>query len=281
MGSTRGSSWCPRPRLGGVTPRPSPEKQSQWRDLLSGEDTGWAFQTTRRFFHRLPSPPHCKMCEAPLRGPGQAVLGRMGFRPWPKSPRFCQSCRGTLARLGVGGIELEISVLFADIRGSTTLAENMSPTEFTALVSRFYEVADRAITDNDGIVDKHLGDGVLGLFVPMTTRAEHAAKALSAARHLIAATVEHGRAWAPVGAGIVTGVAYVGVTSSSDEPDDLTALGDVVNTASRLAGAAAAGEILASPQTITAAGLDAAGFERRSLALKGKEEPFEALVIRS
>ncbi|MEP7359937.1 MAG: hypothetical protein ABI744_00025 [Chloroflexota bacterium] len=70
-----------------------------------------------------------------------------------------------------------------------------------------------------------------------------------------------------MGAGIVTGVAYVGVTSSSDEPDDLTALGDVVNTASRLAGAAAAGEILASRLTIAAAGVDETGLERRMLAL--------------
>jgi adenylate cyclase len=258
---------------------PAPEHKSEWWDLLSGEGNVWAFRQTRRIFGRLPSSPHCKMCEAPLRGPGQTVLGPFGFRPWPKSPRFCQSCRGTLAKLGVGGIEIEISVLFADVRGSTTLAENMSPTEFTALISRFYAVADKAITDNDGIVDKHLGDGVLGLFVPMTARAEHAAKALGAARQLIAATVDNGTPWAPVGAGVMTGVAYVGVTASSDEPDDITALGDVVNTAARLAGVAAAGEILASPQTVAAAGIDAAVFERRTLTLKGKEEPFEAVVV--
>jgi adenylate cyclase len=263
-----------------MSQQPSPEKLAVWQQLLNGEGTSWTFQHMRRAFSSLPSSPHCKMCEAPLAGPGQAILGPFGFRPWPKSPRFCQSCRGTLAKLGVGGLELEISVMFADVRGSTTLAENMSPTEFSGLIGRFYSVADAAIADNDGIVDKHLGDGVLGLFIPMTARGQHAAKALGAARQLIAATQEHGRAWAPVGAGIVTGVAYVGVTSNSDEPDDLTALGDVVNTAARLAGAAAAGEILVSPQTVAAAGIEAGATERRRLSLKGKEEPFDALVIR-
>jgi adenylate cyclase len=265
-----------------MSQQPSPEKLVIWEKLLNGEGPPMlSFLVMRRLFGHVPSAPHCKMCEAPLRGAGQAVLGPLGFRPWPKSPRFCQSCRGTLAKLGVGGLELEISVLFADVRGSTTIAEKMSPTEFTALISRFYEVADKAITDNDGIVDKHLGDGVLGLFVPMTTREQHAPKAVAAARQLIAATQDRGKPWAPVGAGIVNGVAYVGVTSSSDEPDDLTALGDVVNTASRLAGAAAAGEILVSPRTVAAAGIDTARLERRMLTLKGKEEAFEALVIRS
>jgi adenylate cyclase len=258
-----------------------PEKLPLWHDLLSGEGPTVHFQRIRKVFGHLPSAPHCKMCEAPLTGPGQAVLGHFGFKPWPKSPRFCQSCRGTLRNLGVGGIEIEISVLFADVRDSTTLAEHMSPTEFTGLLSRFYDVADKAIADHDGILDKHLGDGVLGLFIPMTARQQHAAKALGAARQLLAATSDRGKRWAPVGAGIVTGIAYVGVTATSDEPDDLTALGDVVNTASRLAGAAAAGEILASPQTIAEAGIDAAPLERRTLELKGKEEPFEALLIRA
>jgi adenylate cyclase len=79
--------------------------------------------------------------------------------------------------------------------------------------------------------------------------------------------------------GIHTGVAFVGVVSSSDEADDFTALGDTVNTASRLASAAGAGEILVSLATASEARLETAGLERRSLELKGKAEPFETIVL--
>ncbi len=184
-------------------------------------------------------------------------------------------------KLAVGGAEVEISVLFVDLRGSTSLAETMSPSEFGALINRFYLAVDAAITEADGIVDNHIGDGVLGLFIPLWAGKGHAEAALKAARHILA-TVGYadGAPWAPAGIGINTGVAYVGIVSGSDEPDDFTALGDVVNTASRLSSAAAAGEILISLATANEAGVDATGAERRALELKGKQEMVEALALR-
>ena len=71
-------------------------------------------------------------------------MRHLGFAQWPKSPRFCQSCHKTLAKFAVGGAEVEISVLFADLRGSTTLAEKMSPSEFGGLINRFYLAVDTA-----------------------------------------------------------------------------------------------------------------------------------------
>ncbi len=87
--------------------------------------------------------------------------------------------------------------------------------------------------------------------------------------------------WLPVGVGICTGVAYVGVVGSSGGVTDITALGDAVNTTARLASSAAAGEILVSEAVCDAAGLGSAQFEERTLTLKGKQEPFRVRVLRA
>jgi adenylate cyclase len=207
-------------------------------------------------------------------------MRHLGYAPWPKSPRFCQACHKTMAKAASGGAEVEISVMFADLRGSTAIAETISPSEFGALISRFYAAADAAITDSDGVVDNHIGDGVLGLFIPVWAGHDHAATAIGAARALLAATGNDGPSpWAPVGIGINTGVAFVGVVALAEGPDDFTALGDVVNTASRLSSAAAAGEILISLATADEAHIQFRADQRRSLDLKGKQDAFEAVAI--
>jgi len=256
-----------------------PPASEQWRSLLSGESTARLVRG-RELYKHLPSPPRCKLCLAPFAGPGGAVMRHLGYARWPKSPRFCQQCHKTLAKAAVGGAEVEISVLFADLRGSTSLAETMSPTAFGNLINRFYAAADAAITGADGVVDNHIGDGVLGLFIPVWAGHDHPATAIRAARELMVATGNDGAApWAPVGIGINTGVAFVGIVSGSEEPDDFTALGDVVNTASRLSSTAQAGEILISMATATEAGVAFTAAQRRSLQLKGKQELFEAVAI--
>jgi adenylate cyclase len=256
-----------------------PRTSAEWRALLAGEDVE-RFIRGRELFRRIPSPPRCKLCLAPFAGPGGAVMRHLGYARWPKSPRFCQACHNTLAKLSAGGAEVEISVLFADMRGSTTLAERMSPTEFGTLINRFYAAVDREIADADGVVDKHLGDGVLGLFIPVWAGRAHAAAAIHAARQIRRAIGQAGAApWAPVGVGVATGVAFVGVVASGDQPDDFTALGDVVNTAARLSSAAAAGEILVARETARQAGIEAAPDDLLALELKGKGEPVEAVRI--
>src|SRR5438034_7756163 len=110
---------------------PGPNEE-RWRRLLSGEDR--SLVRGRTVYRTIPSPPRCKLCNAPFGGPGGAVMGHLGWARWPKNPRFCQQCHKTLAKQAVGGAEVEISVLFADIRGSTTMAETMRPVEFRAIV---------------------------------------------------------------------------------------------------------------------------------------------------
>src|SRR5206468_12918370 len=132
--------------------------------------------------------------------------------------------------------------LFADVRGSTSLAEHMSAHDFSSLIARFYGVAAKVVDDRNGLVDKFVGDEVVALFIPGFAGEDHAANAVGAARDLMRATGNDGdEPWVPVGAGVHTGVPYVGRVGEGDACD-FTAVGDAVNTASRLASSAGAGE---------------------------------------
>ena len=136
------------------------------------------------------------------------------------------------------------------------------------------------LIDHDGIVDKFVGDEVVGMFIPALTHDAHAERAIAAARALLIATghADPAGPWLPIGVGIGTGVAFVG---SLGEPPvtTLTAIGDIVNTSARLASAAAAGEILLTRATAVSSSLDTSRLERRELALKGKSEPTEVFVL--
>ena len=140
-------------------PRPSTPEEAM-RGFLSGEDPGLA--RFRRILRRVPHGPNCKLCAAPFEGPGGAVLRHVGFARFPGNPAICSSCIKDLNKVGVFGAEIPVSLLFADIRGSTGIGERLSPTEFRAFLDRFYQLSSKAILDNDGIVDKFVGDEVIG-----------------------------------------------------------------------------------------------------------------------
>ena len=244
--------------------------EGMWRAILTGADP--RFGRTRAWLKHVPSEPRCKMCGAPFRGVGRPLMHLLHRDRWAKNPRFCAYCFKVLQEHH-GGAEIEASFLFADVRGSTALAERVPVTEFRSLLDRFYDVASRILVEHDAIVDKFVGDEVIGLFVPALAREAHAARAIAAALALLRATghADPGGPWLPVGIGVHTGVAYVG-SVGVPPVTDLTALGDVVNTTARLASAAAAGEILVTDAAAAASRFDTTGLERRALELKGKRE---------
>jgi adenylate cyclase len=204
----------------------------------------------------------------------------IGKGPWPKNPKYCGSCFKQLTQHH-GGAEIECSLLFADVRGSTQLAEGMRPADFRGLMERFFDTAAEVLVDHDAIVDKFVGDEVIGIFVPALTRELHAARAIQAARALMTATGNtSANPWVPIGAGVQTGTAFVGSIGSGPHAE-LTAMGDPVNVAARLAATAGAGEILVTTEAAEAARMDVAGLERRDLALKGKSHATAVLVIAS
>jgi adenylate cyclase len=192
--------------------------------------------------------------------------------------RLCKWCIRA-AHKHPGGAEVEISVLFADVRGSTALAEGMVPEEFSRLMSRFYGAAAEVIDEWDGIVDKFLGDGAVALFIPGFAGSAHAANAIEVARGLLEQTGNDGpEPWIPIGAGVHTGRSFVGTVGEGDARD-FTALGDTVNTAARLTSLAGAGEILISAEAATAGALETTGLERRTLELRGRDQTVDAWVV--
>src|SRR5215203_7495375 len=100
----------------------------------------------RRMLGRLPSPPRCKWCTRPFGGPGGLIMRLRGLGPWTKNAKYCTGCFRVL-RQSHGGAEIECSLLFADVRGSTTLAEQMTPSEFTRLMGRFFDTATGILVD--------------------------------------------------------------------------------------------------------------------------------------
>jgi adenylate cyclase len=263
----------------GQAPPVEDEATRQWREILTGDSP--AVRRLRRRFGHLPSNPRCKYCLAPFGGPGGFVLRRFGFRPWDGNPNLCTNCFRGLSRNGVGGAEVPTTIFFADVRNSTSLAEGMTPAEFTRQMKRFYQAASTELAEELAIIDKFVGDGAIGLFVPGVTGQQHAAHAIRAAQGLLRRT-GHGAGtepWLPVGIGLNTGITFVGTVGIGQEVRDITALGDVVNTAARLSSVAAAGEVLVSDATATSAALDTADLEHRTLQLKGKSDTLGAFVL--
>jgi adenylate cyclase len=249
-----------------------PTVEEMWRQMLIGNYP--RLHKMRRMWGALPAPPRCKLCNAPFRGPGGVLMRAIAYGPSPLNRRLCNWCIRGISKQP-GGAEVEISVLFADVRGSTAIAERLPPEEYSRLIARFYGAAAEVIDEQDGIVDKFVGDGAVALFIPSFTDNHHAANAIAAARGLLEQTDDD----IPLGVGVHSGPSFVGAVGEGDAKD-FTALGDTVNTASRLTSIAGAGEVLISAETAGAGGLETAGLERRTLELRGREQTIDAFVCK-
>lgn len=238
-----------------------------WRMILMGEHPDMLRE--RKVFRHIPSDPRCKMCLAPWGGLGGPIMRFFGYGRYPPNPQLCNSCFRQSEK-HPGGAEIEITALFADIRGSTGLAETMSPAEYSAAVNEYVRVASHAIREPNGLVDRLLGDGVMALFIPGFVGGAHASAAVEAARSILRAVN------VPVGVGLHTGPAWVGFVGGVDEVRDFTALGDAVNVASRLGSEARAGELLMSAATVDAARVPTDALHARRLELRGRTEPLDA-----
>ena len=262
-----------------MTSKPRTSDEQKWREVLLGETAGhfcWK-PWVRKIGRSIPSEPRCKLCHTPFGRPGN-VLRFVGFGPSRLNRRICSGCIHALEKRP-GGAEIELTLLFADVRGSTNLAEGSGAEEFSQLMARFYGAAATAVDERDGIVDKFVGDQVVALFIPGFAGADHAAEAIAAAKELLAETGHaDGKPWIPVGAGVHTGVAYVG-SIGEGEAFDFTALGDPVNTAARIASSAGVGEILVSSDAAAASELDTADLEARTLSLRGRVDTVDVWVV--
>jgi adenylate cyclase len=251
-----------------------------WRKMLTEGDP--MMRLGRQIYGRLPANPRCVSCNTPFRGIGGALARTLGrSRPSPKNPRFCTACDFFNARYP-GGAEVVLTMLFVDVRGSTTIAEKMNTTEFSRLMNRFYEATIHVLVHADAFIDKLVGDEVTALFIPGYAGKEHARRAVEAGQELLRVTGygEPGGPWIPIGVGVHTGLAWVGsIAGASGAAADFTALGDNVNIAARLASKAGSGEVLVSEATWAAARIENNDLEKRDLELKGKTSVVSVRVL--
>ena len=258
--------------------------QILWRSYLTGDHSKLNKKTkvVRQIFKHLPSEPRCRVCNAPFQGIGGAMVGVIGFGAGRSSfnPSLCDRCEKTVKKHQVG-TKIRLTMLFADVRGSTNLAENIGISAFQNLINRFYQASAEVLTITNALVIRLIGDAVIGLYVPGIAGSEHARTGVEAARALLKATghEDPDGPWIQVGAGVHTGRVYVGAVGSGDTVSDITVLGDAANATARLASLAQPGEVLVSKETYQVANLGSEDCELRTLQLKGRSEPMEVCVI--
>src|SRR4051812_39866229 len=136
-------------------------KAVEWRRLLV--DGYEPLQRVQRVFRHLPSDPRCKLCQSPFGGVGGRLLSAIGRRPSRKNPSLCQYC---FDHLPPGGLEIDVGIVFADVRDSASVGETSTASQFAEQLNRFYALATDVLIQHDGLIDKLIGDEVMGLFVP-------------------------------------------------------------------------------------------------------------------
>lgn len=215
----------------------------------------------------LPTEPRCKVCHYPFGGiGGRLVKTFLGVKPSKMNPHMCNVCERFAERYQ-GGAEVGATFLFADVRGSTRIAQSMSAAEYGRLIDRFYRSTTKALYKHNGMVEKLIGDEVTGFFVPAFSGDDHARSAVDAALDILIATGQGTPEgpWIPVGVGVQTGTAYIGSIGIEGGGVDIAVLGEDVNTAALLAEKAGAGEVWITDAARSAAEIDNERWQARTL----------------
>jgi class 3 adenylate cyclase len=225
----------------------------------------------------------------PLRGPASIPFRLFGIRPSRMNPNTCTICELMFTRvMKARKINVEVSVLFADLRGYTTLSQSLSADALSSMLDIFYDECAAAIWEFDGLLNKTIGDAVMAIFNFPIRHRDHAERAVLAAREiqrrcrsrrerLVAERTGLDGSALGVGVGIDSGEASFGEFGRSHR--DLTAIGTVVNTAARAQSAAEAGQILVTKAVCDRARAQTAQSEGRAYQLKGFERPVELYAI--
>jgi adenylate cyclase len=235
----------------------------------------------QRFHMRLPSPPRCKMCFVPFGGIGGACMRWRGKGPSHRNPHFCNACDAFINAFP-GGAEVDLSILFVDVRNSVGLAERLGPTVFSSIMRDFFKVATQQLFDTDGFVIEFIGDAVAGIYPPGFCGPKHARKAIAGAEHLVRGKMPSAPDGTelPIGVGVHTGTVFIGtVVGAEGGYHDVQPFGDNVNVAARLSSIAAPTQALISDATFVAADCNPAGLHMRKLDLKGRTTPITAYSI--
>jgi class 3 adenylate cyclase len=230
----------------------------------------------------------CKGCwqqmhvPIPLRGVLSLPFRVFGIKPSRMNPNTCTVCELMFTRvMRSRKITIDATVLFADLRDYTSLSQSQSPEAISALLDAFYDEAADAIWEHDGLLNKTIGDAVMAVFNFPIRQEDHVAQALKTARAIqerwrvragqLGAELGFDVVQSGIGIGIHCGDVSFGEFGRSHK--DLTAIGNVVNTASRAQSAAKAGEILLTQAMHDRLSPQLGMFRAEAYQLKGFAEP--------
>ncbi|MGP6086294.1 adenylate/guanylate cyclase domain-containing protein [Antarctobacter jejuensis] len=238
--------------------------------------------TKKKRFGILPKEPRCKLCLAPFEGVGGwALKSFWKIHKSKRNPTFCNACDSFL-KAYPGGTETPMTMLFVDIRNSVALSSEIPARDFRDLVDRLRQISLTAMSRTDGSVLEFIGDGVIAVWPPGIAGADHATKALGAARQILAAArkVSPKGHELPIGIGVHTGTAFLGtISSASNDLQDISAFGREVNLVARLSAAASAGTALVSREAAASAAMQTGNLPVHHLDLKGIDATVEAFEL--
>jgi adenylate cyclase len=191
--------------------------------------------------------------------------------------------------LRLEGERQTVTILFADLRGSTALAERLAPEQVVAVLNTYLRVMARCVIDAGGILDKFLGDGLMAIFGAMGDPTHGAAAATRATQQmraqLTALNIERearGELVVRFGVGVHTGDVVLGAVGLP-ERSDYTAIGDTVNTAARMESLTKEFQVDSVLSSVTAELLDGDGTALRALGeaqVRGKAAPMRVFTLR-
>ena len=232
----------------------------------------------------------CKGCweqmhlPVPLRGALSVPLRAFGIRPSRMNPNLCTICELMFTKvMRARKITINATVMFADLRNYTGLTQSLSPDAMSSLIDAFYDVCASAIWEEDGLLNKTIGDAVMAIFNFPIRHTDHVQRALRAARDIqqrcrdqrAALRSAHGLSGDELGVGIGIHTGQLSFGEFGRSHRDLTAIGTVVNTASRAQAVAAAGQILVTRTVYDSVRSDLPGSEAHQYMLKGFTEAIE------
>lgn len=256
--------------------RPNPHKPV-WEAIFKHGDP--KLKRFQQLNSRLPASPRCKLCYAPYRGAGGWLMRLLGRQPSSRNPLYCSLCDKFL-RGFPGGAEIDMTVLFVDVRNSTGWARRGSGEAFMGVMSNFYDAVIPVLNRHDGFIADVRSDSVLATFPPGMSGPNHARKALAAVDELLRLEPRSPRG-EPIlfGCGMHTAPVWIGTMTGRDTGfEGISAEGIGAIVASRLCGKSGACEALLSTDACLAAGLSTSSLPIRRLMLKGIAEAVVAHV---
>lgn len=220
----------------------------------------------------------------PLHGVLSAPFRAFGVRPSRMNPNTCTICELMFTKvMRARKITIDATIMFADLRGYTSLSQSHSPDAVSGLLDAFYDESASAIWEHEGLLNKTIGDAVMAVFNFPMKRDDHARNAVLAAREIqknwrakreILAKA-HGLTVNELGIGIGIHSGKVSFGEFGRSHRDLTAIGTVVNTASRAQSVAEADQILVTQAVYQRAQSDLTGSHGKRFQLRGFEDPIE------